>query len=123
MPRRVPSYRCHAATGQAVVTLNGKDIYLGAYDTAESRARYDRAIGEWLISGRLSHGRAAQTLSVNQVIVAFYTWALDHYRAADGIASREPEGMKLAFRPLKQLYGDSTRRHSGRWHCRQCANT
>jgi hypothetical protein len=31
MPKtlRVPSYRRHKPTGQAVVTLNGKDRYLG----------------------------------------------------------------------------------------------
>ncbi len=27
--RRLPSYRCHKSTGQAVVTINGRDIYLG----------------------------------------------------------------------------------------------
>jgi hypothetical protein len=35
MPRksstRIPSYRLHRPTGQAVVTLGGKDFYLGAY--------------------------------------------------------------------------------------------
>jgi hypothetical protein len=49
---RTPTYRKHAATGQAVVTLNGKDIYLGRYGTAESKAAYDRVITEWLANGR-----------------------------------------------------------------------
>ena len=35
MPRRKkgapPGYRLHKATGQAVVTINRKDIYLGRY--------------------------------------------------------------------------------------------
>src|SRR5262245_39738028 len=40
MPRtnRPPSYRLHKATGQAVVTLDDRDHYLGRYDSAESRA-------------------------------------------------------------------------------------
>jgi len=50
--RRVPSYRRHKPTGQAVVTLNGRDIYLGRYGTRASRAEYDRLIGEWLAAGR-----------------------------------------------------------------------
>ncbi len=32
--RRVPSYRRHKSSGQAVVTLNGRDVYLGKWNTA-----------------------------------------------------------------------------------------
>ena len=49
---RVPSYRRHKPSGQAVVTLNGRDIYLGPWNTKASRAEYDRLIGEWLAAGR-----------------------------------------------------------------------
>ena len=54
MPRtnRPPSYRLHKATGQAVVTIDARDHYLGRYDSAESRAEYDRLIAEWLANGR-----------------------------------------------------------------------
>ena len=31
---RVPRYRRHKATGQAVVTIDGRDIYLGKHGTA-----------------------------------------------------------------------------------------
>ena len=48
---RIPSYRHHKPTGQAVVTLNGKDHYLGLWGTAASRAEYDRLIGEWIANG------------------------------------------------------------------------
>ena len=43
-PRKVPSYRLHKASGQAVVVLNGTSIYLGPFDSPESRARYDRVV-------------------------------------------------------------------------------
>ena len=39
MPKRknkLPSYRFHKGSGQAVVTLSGKDIYLGVHGTEES---------------------------------------------------------------------------------------
>ena len=49
---RVPSYRRHKPTGQAVVTINGQDIYLGKWNTAASRAEYDRLIAEFLANGR-----------------------------------------------------------------------
>ncbi len=38
LKNKVPSYRLHQATGQAVVTLNGRDIYLGACNSAERRS-------------------------------------------------------------------------------------
>jgi hypothetical protein len=41
---RTPSYRLHKPTGQAVVTLNCQDRYLGRYGTPESRAEYDRLL-------------------------------------------------------------------------------
>jgi hypothetical protein len=55
MPRvtkQNPSYRLHRATGQAVVTLSGKDHYLGPHASAESRAEYDRLLAAWLANGR-----------------------------------------------------------------------
>ena len=51
MPRRtrsVPSYRLHKPSGRAVVTLNGRDHYLGPWNSPESSAEYDRLVGEWL---------------------------------------------------------------------------
>ena len=52
MSKSVPSYRHHKPTGQAVVTLNGKDFYLGPWKSKASIAEYDRLIGEWLANGR-----------------------------------------------------------------------
>ena len=55
MPRlsdSLPKYRKHKATGQAVVTLNGRDFYLGPHGTAASKLEFDRLIGEWLAKGR-----------------------------------------------------------------------
>ena len=35
---RIPAYCLHKASGQAVVRLNGRDVYLGGHDTPESKA-------------------------------------------------------------------------------------
>ena len=44
MPARtsaqIPSYRLHKPTRRGVVRLNGRDIYLGAHGTPESKERY-----------------------------------------------------------------------------------
>ena len=50
---RTPSYRHHRPSGQAVVTLGGRDVYLGKFASPESRAEYDRLVAEWLASGRV----------------------------------------------------------------------
>ena len=34
---KLPAYRRHKASGRAVVTLNGKDFYLGPHGTVASR--------------------------------------------------------------------------------------
>ena len=55
MPRlknSVPKYRQHKQSGQAIVTLNGRDFLLGHYGTKASGAKYDRLIAEWLDRGR-----------------------------------------------------------------------
>ena len=57
----VPKYRKHKATGQAVVTLNGHDFYLGPHNTAASRLEYDQQIAEWLRL-RLLHPHEAERL-------------------------------------------------------------
>ena len=43
---RTPSYRLHKPSGQAVVTIRGRDHYLGPYGSGPSRAEYDRLIAE-----------------------------------------------------------------------------
>jgi len=55
MPRlknRVPAYRRHRASGQAMVQLDGRVFYLGDYDSEESRNAYNRLVTEWLANGR-----------------------------------------------------------------------
>ncbi len=50
--KRLPKYRKHKASGQAIVTLDGSDHYLGEYDSKQSHAAYEQLIGRWLASGR-----------------------------------------------------------------------
>ncbi len=51
-PGRLPTYRRHKASGQAVVVLNGQWNYLGPYGSAASRQAYNRLTAEWLRTGR-----------------------------------------------------------------------
>jgi len=51
MPRnKKPGYWNHRPSGQAYVRIDGKDHYLGPYDSAESRDRYEELIRGWMLN-------------------------------------------------------------------------
>src|SRR6516164_4630814 len=97
---RPPSYRKHKPTGQAVVTLNGKDHYLGRFNSPASKAEYDKLIGEWLACGRQLPDPDSG-LTVNGVLVAY----LHHAAVRYGAKSNELESTKLVARIVKELFG------------------
>lgn len=109
LPRRKnpPSYRHHKPTGQGVVTLNGKDFYLGKFGTPESKQAYDRMIAEWLASGRQLVAVAAKSdgLIVREVAAAFWLHAEGYYVGPDGQHTSELDNYRQALRPLEKLYG------------------
>jgi len=103
--RRPPSYRLHKASGQAVVTLDGRDLYLGPHGTDVSKAEYDRVVGVWLTNGRrLAPAGGFPELSINELMVKYLEFAGRHYRH-DGLPTYEVEKIRLALRPLRRLYG------------------
>ena len=109
--KALPDYRLHKASGRAVVTLAGRDHYLGVHGSRESRAAYDRLIGEWLAGGRVAtpvspDGVAPPAgISVVEVIAAFWRHAQTYYRKPDGTPTSELKNLRDALRPLKRLYG------------------
>lgn len=106
MPRlvqAVPKYRKHRASGQAIVTLNGRDHYLGPHNSRASKLEYDRLVTEWLSSGRsASFGAAQPELTIVELVA-------DYLRFAKGYYGDTTHGtfatMKRVARPLKALYG------------------
>lgn len=112
---RTPSYRHHKPSGQAVVTLSGRDVYLGKHGSPESRAEYDRLVAEWLSAGRrlpTAATGAASELSVNEVILAYLKFA-DAYYTKGGKPTIEPGNIRLSVRLLKKLYGHTNARDFG----------
>jgi hypothetical protein len=114
---RTPSYRLHKPSGQAVVTIAGRDLYLGRHGSPESRAEYDRVVGEWLAAGRTFPGSPpAPTpagITVNELLLAYWHHAQGHYRAPDGTPTEELANIKAALRPLRALYGRTPARDFG----------
>jgi integrase len=101
MPRapRIPSYRHHKATGQAVVTLDGRDHYLGRHDTPASRAVYDRLVAQWL-----AKKPAAPSLTVDEIVLRYMEFVRSYYRKA-GVETSEVANIKLSLRPLHARFG------------------
>jgi hypothetical protein len=100
MPRltqKLPSYRLHKPSGKAVVTINGRDHYLGDFGTPESRAEYDRLIAEYLANRRMrsainlavdAGSLGSSDLTINEMLLAFWRHAERHYRTPSGAPSK-----------------------------------
>ena len=103
--KRVPKYRHHRPSGQAVVTLAGKDHYLGLWKSTASKINYDRLIGEWLASGRTSAVTSAGDALTVTGLIARYWAHVEGYYVKNGKATSEQNCIHLAMKPLKRLYG------------------
>jgi integrase len=101
--RRPPAYRLHRRTGQAVVTIDGRDLYLGKHGSSASREAYQRTIGEWK-QGRRHLPDAKYTATVIEVVVAYAKFATTYYRK-DGQPTNEVRMIKSAIKIARQLYG------------------
>jgi len=108
LTQRLPQYRKHKASGQAIVKLGGKTRYLGRHGTKASREEYQRVVGEWLSAGRHNPASKANAddLLIVEVLARYMNFAQQHYRK-HGRPTNELENIKYALRPLKTLYGRS----------------
>jgi integrase len=114
MPRPknpVPRYSHHKPSGRAYVRLphgtgGRKTVYLGPYDSPESRAEYARLVAELLTAPPpVTPGAGGQSVTVNEVLLAFMRHADRHYRRSDGTATNELAQYRQTFRLVKELFG------------------
>ena len=102
-PAKLPAYRKHAPSGRALVTLTDsasgrrRDVHLGVYGSPESRAEYERIIGQWLAGGKIVEQSARQTrkaadadapdprtLTVTRLARAYWRMMKDRYGIGGG---------------------------------------
>ncbi|MEZ6128957.1 MAG: site-specific integrase [Planctomycetaceae bacterium] len=102
--RRIPAYRHHKARNLAVVTLNGRDIYLGEFDSPESRAKYDTLIADWLCRNHEPPPPGAEC-SLPQLMAAYLIFAKGYY-VKNGEQTREFGCITEALREVRRLYPD-----------------
>ena len=111
-PRKSPpAYRYHKARDCAVVTIAGKNHYLGAYESAESREKYARLLLEWEANGRTQQpvvvDQQSAQLRVKDIILRYYRYAQGEYVDENGDTTDEVTSVRIALRRLRKLYGNT----------------
>lgn len=95
----------------AFVNLRGQRYYLGRYGTPESRREYQRLLAE------VDQGGGPPVdphhITIMEVAERFLTHAQQYYVKADGTRTSSLHTVKMALRPLKDLYGDRPAREFG----------
>lgn len=90
-----PKYRHYKPKGLAVVRVDGRDVYLGKYDSPESWEKYYRVLADRRASGRAgpatepTEGGARPALSVNELLLHYWRHAEGYYRREDGAPTAE----------------------------------
>lgn len=97
---RIPSYRMHLASGQAIVTIKRRDLYLGPYNSPESKRAYNRIISEYLTVGE-SFGVKPQDLTIAELLASYAKHCKGYFGTG---TSSDWHRIKVALRAVKALY-------------------
>jgi hypothetical protein len=104
---RTPKYRHHKATGQAVVTLSGRDYYLGKWRSSESQREYARLTSQWLAAEGVLANNTAEELSIWELLAAFWRHAQGYYVDRDGKPTAELANCRTLIKRFRQAYGET----------------
>lgn len=110
MPRlkhKPPAYRLHKASGQAVVTFDGRDHYLGRHGSPESQKQYHDLLARWTVSKSLEATPAApkDDIRIAELLKAYLEWAKKYY-VKNGRPTGELSNMRHAMAPLSALFAE-----------------
>jgi integrase len=114
-PKSQPAYRYHKARNCAVVTIDGRNHYLGPWQSPESHEKYAALIAERQRSGTPLPGPiqvegtsgSPTPLSVNELLLAYFTFAQTHY-VKNGEPTSEQGCIRQALRFVRKLYGTTS---------------
>jgi len=105
MPRRIqpPAYLLHKASGQARCRVSGRDIYLGAYGSPESRTAYRKLLDDWETAQANADKPAFEPVKPTRLTVGTVLLRYEDFIAKQGSQNR----VKRAHRALavvRELY-------------------
>ena len=106
-PQSPPKYCQYKRTDQAYVRINGRFIYLGPYNSEESREAYRRVVAEWMITGQAPSEEGEEAgITIVELMVQYWQHVEKHYRK-NGQPTAEQDSIRSALRRLKMLYGST----------------
>jgi len=100
----VPKLRHHKPSGRAVVTLNLKDHYVGAWGTKAAVEEYERLVSVWLANGRRLE-TDSQDISVAELSERYLEFAKGFYRTPDGRQTGEVDLLTRAVNIAVAMFG------------------
>jgi integrase len=100
--KKIPSYRLHKPSGQAVVSIQRHDHYLGPWGSPESKAKYAKIIHQ-LQAGEMIEPPGG--ICVAEAVLGYLDWADQWYRDSEGRSTRQICRIKRALATLADLYG------------------
>jgi integrase len=113
MSVHLPKYRLHKSSGQALIQINGHRIYLGVYNSPESKEKYRRYINQLVISGStIEIIGPDKSPTINSLILKYYRSAQTYY-VKNGQTTDEVYGIRAALNRLQQLYGRTVAKDFG----------
>jgi len=102
---RIPKYRHHKPTGQALVEIRGHRTYLGKHNSPESREKYRRLIAKYVSGdGEVAAVEPKAELAVNGVILRYFRYAETYY-VKNGKPTDEVAALRAILKRLRSLYG------------------
>lgn len=113
MPIRVPKYRFHKASGQALVEIRGKHIYLGKYDSPESHELYKQLIAQHFSDNPvLADASTEKSIKVKALVLKYFRFAKGYY-LKNGQPTDEITSLRIILRRLRKMYGSTQAKDFG----------
>ena len=99
--RTRPTYQRHAGTGQARTHIDGKDYYLGPFDSPESHRKFAELVARWAADSEFGSYR----IRIDDLAILYVEHADAYYRKPDGTPTGESSNVRDSLRPLIQHFG------------------
>jgi integrase len=114
----IPSLRRHRS-GRAFVQLNGKRIYIGPWGDPATERKYAALIADWLANNRRLPLEPAE-MTIADLLLRYLDYAENYYLDGEGRPTSQLGEIKVAMRPLKNLYADSPAKDFGPLRLKAC---
>ncbi len=102
---RIPKYRLHKGSSQAIIQVAGQRYYLGKYGSDESQERYRRFVAELCANSSSLPVEPGTELAMTEVINYYWKHCQAYYVLKDGQPSGWQDHIRLVLRLLRETYG------------------